>query len=75
MSGTCFNCLSNAMGTSCEDCVEGYDRELPYSFIPCNICASGYYDLGNSTCVGECFVVFVVVVVCVHVCCLNIEFG
>ena len=47
----------NTQGRLCEMCQEGYDRMSPITFMPCDICATNYFDVGNGTCARK-FVIF-----------------
>ena len=56
MSGVCFNCTGNSGGEQCEVCEEGFDRVLPITFLPCDVCASGFFEAGNGSCIRKLFV-------------------
>ena len=50
VSGECTDCTMNTQGRLCENCLEGYDRVRPISFLQCDECAADYFDVGNGTC-------------------------
>lgn len=54
VSGVCRNCEGNTFGSDCQFCVEGYNRtRFPLAIGVCDICALGYFDARNETCIRK----------------------